>query len=247
MAIKIFKDYDSLSLEAANEIIHVVKTNPRAVLCLASGETPRKTYQLLAQKAIRENIDLSQCTFVGLDEWIGIPPDNEGSCAFFLNKYLFHPLEISPQQIHLFDALTEDLYGECQKTDAQIARNGGIDLMVVGVGMNGHVGFNEPGVPEGLYSHVVALDPVTKNVGQKYFTKATELSYGITLGLRHFLESQRAIMLASGKKKAEVIRQAIEGEVSIDLPASVIRKHSDWIIMLDEDAASELQPGDANP
>jgi glucosamine-6-phosphate isomerase len=177
---------------------------------------------------------------VGLDEWLGIPPQNEGSCSFYLNHHLFKPLNLTPEQIHVFDALSADPESECARIDAIIRRKGKINLMLVGVGMNGHIGFNEPGVPADLYSHVVNLDPVTQAVGQKYFASTTTLSRGITLGLRHFFESRKAIMIANGSKKAEIVKLALEGPVSINVPASAIQHHSNAIVMLDEEAARSL-------
>ncbi len=240
MSTQIFQDHHSLSREAANEILAAVKRKATAVLCLAAGETPKLTYALLPELARAEGVDLSRCTFVGLDEWVGIPPSNEGSCHFFLDKNLFQPLGISRAQIHLFNGLSNDLKAECRKMDGIVKNNGGIDLMLVGVGMNGHIGFNEPGVSLDAYSHIVDLDSITQSVGQKYFTETTTLRQGITLGLKHFLESRKAVLLASGKKKAEVIRQALEGPVTTRMPASIIRQHVNGVAMLDQDAASLL-------
>jgi glucosamine-6-phosphate isomerase len=240
MQLKIFKDYNILSAHAAEKIVEIVKDKPDAVLCVASGDTPKQTYTIVAETATSEHIDFSRCTFVGLDEWMGISPDNEGSCHYFLNTYLFKPLRIKTSQINLFNGLSGDIENECKKMDAIIRKKGGIDLMVVGVGMNGHVGFNEPGVPPNLYSHVVDLDTTTQSVGQKYFKQSTKLLHGITLGLQHFLESRKAIMMASGRKKAEVMRKALEEPVSRDMPASIIRNHKQGIVYLDEEAATLL-------
>ena len=185
MVLRVFDTYETLSAAAADEILKQVKTKPQSVLCLAAGETPRLTYEFLAAAARRDNVDFSRCTFVGLDEWIGIRPDNEGSCAYFLEHNLFIPLGIAGKQIKLFDGLTHDLQKECQSMDTFINSRGRIDLMLVGVGMNGHIGFNEPGVEENLHAHVIDLDETTRSVGQKYFRQSTLLQQGITLGLRH--------------------------------------------------------------
>ena len=241
MQLKTFKHYDDLSSYAASEILALVKNKPDAVLCLASGHTPKLTYNLIAEIGKSEQVDFSGCSFIGLDEWIGIPPSNEGSCHFFLNKHLFKPLGIRSSQIHLFNALSKDLAGECHKMDAIIREKGGIDLMLVGVGMNGHIGFNEPGVPADLYSHVVELDSTTQSVGQKYFKQSTKLQQGITLGLKHFLESRRGTVIASGRKKAEVIKKALEEPVNTNMPASIIRRHPQGFVWLDEDAADALE------
>lgn len=241
MTLQICKDYDALSSSSADQIATVVERKPGAVLCLAAGDTPRLAYQMLVKTVRSKHLDLSGCTFIGLDEWVEIPPENEGSCAFFLRENLFNPMGIRAEQVHLFNSMSEDIFPECEKMDRLILEKGGIDLMLVGVGMNGHVGFNEPGISENLGAHVVTLDETTKRIGQKYFAHATKLQYGITLGLRHFLESRMAILIASGEKKAEVIRRTLEGPVTTVVPASLIRKHSNGLVLLDEDAARLLK------
>lgn len=238
--ISISKDYEELSQHTADEIITVIKNKPDAVICLASGETPRLSFNLLAQKAASHAIDVGRCTFIGLDEWVGISPENEGSCHYFLHHHVFQPLRVSTAQIHLFDALSEDLAQECRRMDAIIAAKGGIDLMLVGIGMNGHIGFNEPGVSPDHYAHVVDLDETTRTVGQKYFRHHTSLDQGITLGLKHLLEARIAIMIASGAKKADVIRKTLEEEITPSVPASIMRKHVNGIVILDEAAAADL-------
>jgi len=241
MELKIYKDYEQLSANAANEIADLLKQKPGAVICLASGDTPKLTYQLFAEKVINENIDISNCTFIGLDEWVGIPPENEGSCQYFFRKYLFEPLQVTPGQTYLFNALSSSLEEECKKMDETILAKGGIDLMMVGIGMNGHIGFNEPGVSFDLYSHIVNLDETTVTVGQKYFNSQTALQKGITLGLKHFMESKKAIVLANGAKKAGIIKKALEDEISNHVPATIIRTHAQGVVMIDEEAASLLK------
>jgi len=240
MSLSIFNDYDALSNGCATRIVSFVKEKKHCVLCLAAGDTPRLAYQSVVKQAQEERVDFSACTFVGLDEWVGIPPENEGSCSHFLHYHLFRPLGIRQDQIHLFDAVAKDVEGECRTMDSVILKKGGIDLMLVGVGMNGHIGFNEPGVSPDLYSHVIALDETTRSVGQKYFRQTAQLQKGITLGFRHLMESETVIMMASGSKKAEIIRKALEGPITPDVPASMVRSHKDSIIMLDRNAADLL-------
>lgn len=229
-----------MSLRAAREVIDLVSGKPDALLCLAAGDTPRLAYQLITQIAKEENVDLSNCYFVSLDEWVGIPPENEGSCQFFLRTNLFGPLKTYEKNIHLFNALSDELSKECAIMDDFINIHGGIDLMVVGIGPNGHIGFNEPGVPFDLYSHVVDLDETTTTVGQKYFSKSAALTKGITLGLKYLLESKLAILIANGSKKASVIKEAIEGEIGPKMPASIMRMHSNGMVIIDEEAAAFL-------
>jgi galactosamine-6-phosphate isomerase len=193
------------------------------------------------KKSTAQKIDFTRCTFIALDEWIVIAPDNQGSCQYFLHHHVFSPLKIALSQIHLFDALSDDLAGECRKMDKTIKEKGGIDLMVVGIGMNGHIGFNEPGVSFDLYSHVIALDENTQAVGQKYFNAAMALPKGITLGLKHFMQARKAILIANGEKKAAIIQKAVQGPVGSDLPASIIQQHSNGWVMIDEEAASLIR------
>ena len=241
MQLKIYKDYHSLSEAAATEIIELVKNKPDAVLCLASGDTPRLTCKLFAEKAIKEKIDLSNVTFIGLDEWVGIPPENEGSCHYFFQHEVLTPLHFSADQVHLFDAISENQEEECRKMDNIIFEKGGIDLMIVGIGMNGHIGFNEPGVSFDKHSHVIDLDDTTLSVGQKYFKTAVSLLKGITLGLNHLRESKKVLLLANGAKKAGVIQKTVEGEITLSFPASIMQKHSNGFVMIDEEAAGLIE------
>ena len=240
MQLKIYKDYHTLSEAAANEIFDLITNKPDAVLCLASGETPRLTCKLFAEKAIKEKLDLSRITFIGLDEWVGIPPESDGSCHYFFQHDIFDPLHFSSAQVHLFNAMSGSLEDECRKMDKIIFEKDGIDLMIVGIGMNGHIGFNEPGVSFDNYSHVIDLDDTTLSVGQKYFKTAVSLQKGITIGLRHLQESKKVLLLANGVKKAEVIKKTVEGEIISSLPASIMQKHSNGFVMIDEEAADLL-------
>jgi glucosamine-6-phosphate isomerase len=241
MTVEIYKDYETLSDQVAQRICQLVEDEPKAVLCLAAGDTPRLAFTLIAGMAKKRKINFSECTFVGLDEWVGIGPENPGSCHYFLRHHLFDPLQVKEEQIHLFNSLAGNIEAECSKMDSIISEKGGIDLMLVGVGMNGHIGFNEPGVSPQLYSHIIDLDATTQSVGQKYFKESTVLKKGITLGLQHLLESKKAILMASGEKKSGVIEKALEGPITPDMPASIIRKHKQGCVMIDQQAASLLK------
>lgn len=241
MQLIVFKDYETLSLYAAEEIIRLVKSKPDAVICFASGDTPRLAYKLLVEKSRIENIDFSRVTLVGLDEWVGIPPSNEGSCHYFLKTNLIDQLNFTVSNIHLFDALSEHLQQECDRMDAVIASKNGIDLMLVGLGMNGHIGFNEPGASFNSYSQVIALDNITTAVGQKYFNQATKLQRGISLGLKHLSEAKRVLLLANGNRKAAIIKKVLEEEVNELVPGSIIRLHSNSAVLIDDEAASLLK------
>jgi glucosamine-6-phosphate isomerase len=241
MELKVYKDYDDLSAAAAVMIIDCVTTKPDALLCFATGDSPKLTYQLVAANAKKNNIDFSKCYMTGLDEWMGIPPDNTGSCHWFLHEWLFKPMNIDPARVHLFNAFAENEKEEGEKMNKLIAGKGGIDLMVVGVGMNGHIGFNEPGTEVESLAHVAILDETTKTVGQKYFSGKVEIGKGITVGLKQVMQAKELLMLANGKKKAPVIKRAVEERITMDFPATLIQQHRNGFLMVDRAAASELK------
>lgn len=241
MRLKQFKNYEELSDFAATDITDALKNKPSLVLCLASGDTPKLTVDLLIKKIKEEKIDYSKIIFIGLDEWVGLPPTNTGSCHYFFQNKLIGPLQLKPSQFFLFDALANDLENECKKMDQFINDKGGIDIMLVGIGMNGHIGFNEPGTSFNNLSHVIELDEITKSVGQKYFTEQVELTKGITIGFKHLLNARKVFLMANGSKKAEVIKQTVEGPVTESFPASIMQKHNNGFVIMDEEAASLLR------
>jgi galactosamine-6-phosphate isomerase len=233
------KNYQSLSDFMATEIANAIKRNPSLVLCMASGDTPKLTAELLVKKLQDEKIDHSRITFIGLDEWVGLPPTNTGSCHYFFQKKLIEPLQLKSSQYFLFDALSNDLANECDKMDEVISKNR-IDIMVVGIGMNGHIGFNEPGTSFQNHCHVTELDESTKAVDQKYFSGPVELNKGITVGFAHLMNAKKVFLIANGIRKAEVIRKAVDGPITESFPASIMQQHADGFIVVDEEAASLL-------
>jgi glucosamine-6-phosphate isomerase len=241
MQLKIFPTYESLSAHAADLMFATVQAKPNCLIGIVSGDSPRLAYDLFCEKTKANGLDTSQLQFSGFDEWVGIPPENDGSCHAFLHRHVFDPLGLPKANYHVFDAMSNDLDGECARMNAFIAERGGLDLLLVGVGMNGHIGFNEPGVDWGNYAHVQLLEGITLEVGQKYFKEATELKYGITLGLRHLMEAKQVLMLANGEKKADIMQRALEGEMGSALPASIIRTHPNSEVLLDEGAAGGLE------
>lgn len=240
MTIRIFEDYEKLSHASAEMMIDQVLKKPDCVICIPSGETPKGTFRHFVALSQERNVDLSSATFVGLDEWVGVMPDNPGSCGNFIRTWLLDPLKISPANVHLFNGMATDLGAECQKMDMAIKNRGGLDFILVGIGMNGHIGLNEPGVSPDLHSHVMELAPTTREVGQKYFQKHTALTRGITLGLKYLLEARTAVLIANGEKKASIIRDTIAGPISTTVPSTIMHKHPNGFIYVDADAASEL-------
>jgi len=240
MKTQIFKDYQALSEATALLIAEAIREKKHSLICLASGHTPVGVFQVLAREVNDNKLDLSHCTFLSLDEWIGIDPDDSGSCLAMLKKDCFEPLHILPHQIEFFNVQTRDLETECNRINSLIEHHEGLDIMLVGVGTNGHIGMNEPGTSFNSYAHMSNLAEETKSVGQKYFDKPTVLSLGITLGLRHLREAKLPIVMASGEKKAAIIAKGITQPPTEEIPVSIAQLIPQGYVMLDEAAAGQL-------
>ncbi|MCE6990329.1 6-phosphogluconolactonase [Dyadobacter sp. CY323] len=235
--ITICPDYNAMSSMAADRVMALLAKKPDAVICLPSGSTPLGMFQTLVAANQKGTTDFSKCVFIGLDEWIGLNADDDGSCRNLLDRDFLKPIGMRENQIVYFDGKAIDPAAECDRVNKILDSLGGLDLIVLGMGMNGHLALNEPGTAWNLYAHVSDLDPVTVEVGQKYFKKATVLTKGITIGIRNILEAKTAILLASGKSKAEVVRRALAFPVTTDFPATALQNHLNAEIILDEEAA----------
>lgn len=240
MQLKIYPDYPSLCRAAADLIGDYIRHKKDALVCLASGHTPIGVFNCLVEDVDDKKLDLSTCTFVSLDEWIGIPPDQEGSCRQMMDKDFFNPLKITPGQIRFFDGLTKNPQQDCQEMNAFISARGGLDIMLVGVGTNGHIAMNEPGTSFDTYAHISQLSEETKTVGQKYFSSQTELSTGLTLGLRHLKEARLPIVMANGTRKASIMKRALTEKPTEQIPVTLAQLIPQGFVLLDNEAAAQL-------
>jgi glucosamine-6-phosphate deaminase len=230
-----------MSAATTELITKQVHENPSSLLCFPSGDTPTGMLQRLVEQSNLGNLDFGATHFVGLDEWVGMDKHDEGSCQHYMFSQFFEAAKIKASQITFFDAKASDLANECRRVDDVIRKRGSLDMIVVGVGINGHIGLNEPGTPFDSYCHASDLAESTKTVGQKYFTSATPLTKGITVGLKHMMEAKGIVVIASGEKKSAIIQQIVEGPVTEDVPASILQRHPNAILVLDEAAASRLK------
>jgi glucosamine-6-phosphate isomerase len=227
-------------MKTAVQIAAIISAKPDALLCFPAGETSVGTFKHLIELNKKGKISFKKCKIVGLDEWANIGPMKSENCFSFLKKHLFDHIDYSEENFYFFDGESTNLMKECIKTDDFIKKNGPIDMILLGAGMNGHLGLNEPGTSFGLYSHIVNLDETTKIVGQKYFSAKVNLTKGITLGLKYVMEAKMVILQLNGKRKAEVVKRLIESEVSTALPASIIKSHLNSFLLLDKEAAKYL-------
>jgi len=239
----IFNNYTELSIKTAEQIAAIISDNPNALLCFPAGETPVGTFNHLIELNQKGEICFKKCKIVGLDEWTNLGKMSKENCFSFLKKHLFDHIDYSDDNLCFFDGESPNPEKECIKTEEFIRRHGPIDMILLGVGMNGHLGLNEPGASLSDYSHTVCLDEVTKIVGRKYFAENVNLTSGLTLGLKSIMEARTMIVQLSGIKKAEVVKRLMEGEISTDFPASAIKLHLNAFLLMDKEATNYVEFG----
>jgi glucosamine-6-phosphate isomerase len=235
-----YDSYEELSVKTAEMISAIISEKPDALLCFPAGDTSVGTFNHLIELNKTGKLSFKKCRIVGLDEWAHLGEAKNENCFSFLKKHLFDHIDYTPENLCFFNGESDDLTRECAKTDAFLKENGPVDMMLLGAGMNGHLGLNEPGTPFNLYSHIVVLDETTRNVGQKYFTGNVTLSAGITLGIQYILESKTLILQMNGTKKAEIVKRLIDSEISSALPATAVKMHNNSFLLLDREAAKFL-------
>ena len=238
MKIIIEETYAGLCKHALDDLLAIMHKISSPLICVASGDSPKGLYTQLTEQVQQHTMDVSKWNFVGLDEWVGMNGNDEGSCKFHLDNQLFGPLQVSPERQCFFNGRAEDLEAECQRIENFIAQHNGIEVAIVGLGLNGHVGMNEPGSSVNKHAHVSDIDPQTQAVGQKYFTKPQSLTHGLTMGIANLLEAKNVFIIVSGKHKAEIVKRILEEEISAAVPATLLRNHPGLVLYLDKDAAS---------
>jgi len=240
MKIIISNNYEAISEKAYKDIVTIMQATSKPLICVASGDSPSGIYKNIVKNVNSNEINIDSWSFLGLDEWVGLNGDDEGSCRYHLNRELFTPLNIPSNRICFFDGAAANLEDECKITEAYIKEHDRIEIAILGLGMNGHIGMNEPHTSIKTRSHIVNLDPITIEVGQKYFKKPQALTKGISLGIETLLEVKHIILVVTGAKKAGIVKQVLEGPISEAIPASLLRNHPNCSIYLDEAAASAL-------
>ena len=241
MKIIISNNYEAISEKAYEDIVAIMQAASKPLICVASGDSPSGIYKNIVKGVGSKKINIDSWSFLGLDEWVGLNGDDEGSCRYHLNRELFNPLNIPNNRICFFDGAVSDLEDECKITEAHIKEHNGIEIAILGLGMNGHIGMNEPFTSNKTRSHIISLDPLTVEVGQKYFKKPQPLTKGITLGIDTLMDAKHIVLIVSGAKKAAIVKKVLEGPISEAVPASLLRSHPNCSIYLDEAAASALK------
>ncbi len=240
MIIKTFKTAEEIGVEVAKIFTDLVKEKPDCVLGLATGATPIPTYNNIIDTFKKGGITFKDVKTYNLDEYCNLPKEDKNSYYTFMHKQLFDGLDILEENVHFLDGNAEDTEAECKRYDDEINSVGGIDIQLLGIGNNAHIGFNEPADKFTTGSFKVTLTQSTIDANKIYFDENPMPTHALTMGVKQIMSAKKVILIATGPKKATAIKNMVEGPVTPNVPASVLQEHNDVIIFLDEDAASLL-------
>ena len=234
------KDYADMSRKAANIISAQVIMKPDCVLGLATGGTPVGTYEKLVERYNEGDLDFSEVTSVNLDEYRGLPKEHPESYWSFMHRNLFDHVNIDPAHINLPDGTNMDADAECARYDEGLRSVGGVDLQLLGIGHDGHIGFNEPHDAFDLGTHCVDLAQETIEANKRFFDGNVDLvpKQAYTMGIRTIMQARKVLMVVNGAGKAEIVKKAFFGPVTPEVPASILQLHPDFILVGDEEALS---------
>lgn len=242
MKICAAKDYADLSRKAANIISAQVIMKPNAVLGLATGSTPVGAYRQLIEWYHKGDIDFSQTISVNLDEYKGLSGEHDQSYRYFMNYNLFDHINIRKENTNVPNGLAEDSKAECERYNNIIKNLGGIDLQLLGIGSNGHIGFNEPGTAFEKETHVVTLTEETRQSNARFFSSIDEVpTHALTMGIKSIMSAKKVLLLATGEAKAQALYDSFFGPVTPGVPASILQLHNDCIVIADEAALSLIR------
>lgn len=235
------KDYNDMSRKAANIISAQIIMKPDCVLGLATGSTPIGTYAQLVEWYQKGDLDFSEVTTVNLDEYKGLTKDNEQSYYYFMNDKLFSKVNIDPKRTFLPDGMEPDSDKACREYNQVIADVGGVDLQLLGLGHNGHIGFNEPGMAFEAQTHCVELTESTMKANQRFFASMEDVPrWAYTMGIKTIMQAKKILVVVSGADKASIVKEAFFGAITPKVQASVLQLHNDVTLVADEDALSEI-------
>lgn len=247
MLVVVKKNYDEMTKEAARVVSEIVREKPSCTLGLATGSTPLGVYKELIRMYKEEGLDFSKVTTFNLDEYIGLAPSHPQSYHYFMHYNLFKHINLDERFIHIPSSMVDvsdinRIHKYCDWYEEQIRKAGGMDLQLLGIGANGHIGFNEPGSSLGARTRIKTLTQKTREDNARFFNNDIDQvpKYAITMGVGTILESRIVLLLASGKQKAEAIKSTAEGPITAMVPASIVQMHRKAILIVDEEAGSLL-------
>lgn len=231
------KDYDEMSEKACAFVTERLKQRNDLVMGFATGSTPEGLYQRLIEKYRKQEITFKDVVSFNLDEYIGLDKDHPNSYYYFMREKLFDHVDISFDNVNIPNGVASDLEAECQAFEAKIKQAGGIELQILGIGGNGHIGFNEPGTPFTSRTQVVDLASSTIKANSRFFDSIEEVpTQAVSMGIGTIMESKEILLLASGETKRDAMTAVLRGDITEDVPATVLQKHPNMTIIADEAA-----------
>lgn len=240
MHIVVCKDYEEMSRRAAEIVAEQIKKRPDGLISFPGGDTPLGMVHVFADMVNEGKVDISRTHYVSLDEWVGLSNEDEGSCGLFNQQNLLSRLQHPFAGTHIINGAAEDIESERVALNDYISQYGPLDVSVLGIGMNGHLGFNENGVDFDLDAHIIPLSETTLKVMTKYFGEKFHPTHGISQGIRQIMAAKTVILISNGAHKAEILKKAVHGSVTNEVPASVLQNHPNCYVVADEAAAALL-------
>jgi len=237
---RVLPDYEAMSAAAADVVASKLQEEPRAVFMIPTGTTPLGMYRRLVAKHEEEDLSFARATFFNLDEYLRLPPDHPASYHVYMQENFYGLVDVDPEKVHVPDGFAPAPEAECERYERAIRAAGGVDLCVLGIGRNGHIGFNEPGASFDSRTRVVTLAETTRRVNATDFEGERAPERAISVGMRTICDSREVLLLASGANKARAVAAAVSGEISEAVPASALRRHPNVSFLLDREAASAL-------
>lgn len=241
MKIIVVKDYQAMSDLGAEIIANTIKANPSCTLGLATGSSPIGTYQNLVKAYQNEEISFKNVKTYNLDEYCGISRSHPQSYYYFMHDNLFNHVDINEENVHIPMISNTNLENDC-KAYNDMLNNASIDLQLLGIGGNGHIGFNEPGTPFSQETFIVKLTDKTRQDNKRFFNSIDEVpTHAITMGINNIMKTKKILMLISGANKADTVVKLLSGEVTTDFPASILNEHPDVTVIIDQDAYAKIK------
>lgn len=242
MRVFICDDYNEMSKKAANMVAGQIFIKPDSVIGLATGSTPLQMYKELIKMYEEENLDFRDVTTFNLDEYIGLKKDDVNSYNYYMMENFFKHINIRMNNVYIPDGKAPDIDIECEQYEEKIEEKGGIDLQVLGIGNNGHIGFNEPDLKFEATTHLVKLDEMTIEANSRFFSSIEEVpKHAISMGIKTIMHSRKIVLLANGMNKAETVYKAMFGPITPEVPASILQLHPDANIFLEKEAAEKVK------
>lgn len=241
MRIIVTENYEELSKKAADMVASQLILKPKSVIGFATGGTPIGMYREIVKMYSEGKFTFREVTTFNLDEYYGLDRDNPQSYYFYMMEHLFKHVDIDKNKINIPNGRAEDIEKECLEYEEKIEKAGGIDLQILGIGKNGHIGFNEPDVKFEAKTHLVRLDEDTIKANSRFFNSIEEVpTMAISMGIKTIMHARKIILLASGKEKADIIEKMVNAPITPDVPASILQLHPDVTLILDKEAAAKL-------